>query len=251
MGGLGGRGCRDAREGDLRPDVKQHGRRRRRRWRGDCKLQDTLHRRKHKVHTASSTPLFTFTTSKFQLHASRLAPRASRLTPHTPPHTARLVSTSHASLLLKSHPDSSHGKTSSQRAPKCCSCSCSCSAPRNCSKLHLPALACAHLAVDQSTVPLVRHFVRLRKIHPPFSPQRLRRIVCSLVPYPGPGAAYPSSTPHLTHDPGQTTGDPPSPTGKRAPALSTAKARTINSSPHDLRPALLSCMDSASFPAPQ
>ncbi|KAH8749046.1 hypothetical protein BGZ57DRAFT_861468 [Hyaloscypha finlandica] len=79
-------------------DVKQHGRwkRRRRRWRGDCKLQDTLHRRKHKA-TASSTPLFTFTTSKFQLHASRLAPRASRLTPLPTPHASSPPPTLHCS----------------------------------------------------------------------------------------------------------------------------------------------------------
>jgi hypothetical protein len=188
--------------------MKQHGRREEEEE-VEGRLQIARHASptevQYTVHTASSTPLFTFTTSKFQLHASRLAPHAS--------HPTRLVSTSHASLLLKSHPDSSHGKTSSQRAPKCCS------APRNCSKLHLPALACAHLAVDQSTVPLVRHFVRLRKIHPPFSPQHIRRIVCSLVPYPGPGAPYPSSTPICPTTRVKRL-ETPSPTGKRAPALS-------------------------------
>jgi hypothetical protein len=212
VGGLGGRGCRDAREGDLRREVareddeeEEEGRLQIARHasptgaQSHCKLNATLHFH----HVQVPTP--------------RLAPRASRLTPHTPHRTPRLHLPRFTAPQIT--PRLFPWQNLSQRAPKCCCCSCSCSAPRNCSKLHLPALACAHLAVDQSTVPLVRHFVRLRKIHPPFSPQHIRRIVCSLVPYPGPGAAYPSSTP-ICPTPRVKRLETPSPTGKRAPALS-------------------------------
>jgi hypothetical protein len=239
--------------------VKQHGRRRKRTWRGNsisCKLQDTLHRRKYTVvHTASSTPLFTF---KFQLHASRLMPHASHPTPHasSPPPTLRCSSNHTQTLPMAKPPLSARQSAAAAHAPV--------AAPRNCSKLHLPALACAHLAVDQSTLPSVRHFVRLRKIHPPFSPQRIRRIVSSLVPYPGPGAPYPSSRPihpHLTHDPGQKTGDPPGPPPQLANELWPGQRRKLGP---PIRPPMISDQHCAlawdsgsgalalcSFPAPQ
>jgi hypothetical protein len=126
-------------------DVQQHGRRRRKRRKRRRGNSISLHCLQVARHASPTAPHCKHNATLHFHHVPtpRLKPHASRLTPHTPHRrTPRLLHLPRFNAASNHTQDSPRGRTSSQRAPKCCcSCSCSCPAPRHSSKLHLPALS--------------------------------------------------------------------------------------------------------------